>query len=62
MIRSFIYKLEEDADELWRHFCKLRRAKNQKEMLDALKGIAKIVDKHPSFHARVGETRRKLQE
>jgi hypothetical protein len=44
MIRKFIILLERDGEEIWRHYCKIRRAKNQKEFFDALKGIAKIVD------------------
>ena len=44
MIRRFINLLEGDGDELWRHFCKIRNAKNKKEFFDGLKGIAKIVD------------------
>jgi len=46
MIREFICKLEEDADEIWRHFCKMRNARNKKELFDSLKGIARIIDKH----------------
>jgi hypothetical protein len=46
MIRDFICKIEEDAEELWRHFCKMRSARNSRQLFDALKGIAKIIDKH----------------
>ena len=45
-MNGLIYKLEQDGEELWRHFCKLRKARNAREMFDALKGIARIVDKH----------------
>jgi len=49
MVRDFIRKLEEYDDELWRHFCKIRSAKTKKELMDGIKGIARIIDKvlHP---------------
>ena len=44
MIRKLIDKLEKQGDEIWRHFCKIRSAKNKKDFFDGLKGIAKIID------------------
>lgn len=44
MIRDFICDLEQYSEEIWRHYCKLRSAKNSKELFDSLKGIARIID------------------
>ncbi len=46
MIRKFINKLESEHGELiWRHYCKMRFARNSKDFWDGLKGIASILDK-----------------
>jgi hypothetical protein len=45
MIRDFICILEDKfGTEIWRHYCKIRNAKNSKEFWDGLKGIAKVID------------------
>jgi hypothetical protein len=45
MIRKFVCLLEKQGDELWRHYCKVRNARNKKDFFDGLKGIANILDK-----------------
>jgi len=45
MIRKFVNLLEHDGDELWRHYCKIRAANNQKDFWDAIKAIVSIIDR-----------------
>lgn len=45
MIRKFVDRLEEEYGTLiWRHYCKLKYARTQKDFWDAIKALAKIID------------------
>lgn len=45
MIRKYVERLEREyGDLIWRHFCKIRYARNQKDFWDGCKGLAKIID------------------
>jgi len=47
VIRSLVDDIrEEHVKQLWRHYCKIRNARNIREFWDGVKGIANIIDKY----------------